>query len=171
MSLKQWQVRRAALGDEPVLRALRLQALSEAPDAFGSTYDREVARTTADWQRWLSPGATFILDAPGGANGLVAGQLDATDPTAVLLMAMWVHPVVRGAGAADELVAAVIAWAASEDAKTVRLDVFQANARARRFYERLGFRETGESTVHERDGRIEFRMERAVNKPAGSVAQ
>src|SRR5471032_3305245 len=134
MSSKPWHLRRAVLGDEPILRALRLQALSEAPDAFGSTHDRELARTTGDWQRWLSPGATFILDAPGGANGLVAGQLDATDPAAVHLLAMWVHPALRGAGAADELVDAVITWAASEDAKTVRLDVFQANTRARQFY-------------------------------------
>jgi ribosomal protein S18 acetylase RimI-like enzyme len=167
MSRKPWHLRRAVLGDEPILRALRLQALSEAPDAFGSTYDRDLSRTTAEWQRWLSPGATFILDAPGGANGLVAGQLDATDPTAVQLMAMWVHPAIRGAGAADELVAGVIAWAASEGARTVRLDVFQGNARARHFYERLGFRETGQSTAHERDGRIEVRMERPVNQPPG----
>lgn len=167
MSSEPWHLRRAVLGDEPILRALRLQALSEAPDAFGSTYDRERARTTADWQRWLSPGATFILDAPGGANGLVAGQVDATDPTAVYLMAMWVHPAIRGAGAADELVAAVIAWAASEDAKIVRLDVFQGNTRARHFYERLGFRETGHRTVHESDGRVEARMERPVDHQPG----
>lgn len=169
MSRNPWHLRRAVLGDEPILRALRLQALSEAPDAFGSTRDRELARTTEDWRRWLSPGATFILDGPGGANGLVAGQPDAADPTAVHLMAMWVHPALRGAGAADELVAAVIAWAASEDAKTVRLDVFQGNTHAREFYERLGFRETGRTTVHERDGRIEVRMERPVDQPAGSV--
>ena len=159
------RVRRAALGDEPILRALRLEALSGDPAAFGSTYERELARTTADWQRWLSPGATFVLDGPGGAHGLAAGQRDASDPTAVHLMAMWVRPAMRGSGAADELVAAVIAWAASEDARTVRLDVFEANARARRFYERLGFRETGATTVHERDGRIEVRMERPVDRP------
>ena len=151
----------------PILRALRLQALSDAPEAFGSTLDRELARTTADWQRWLSPGATFLLEAPEGTSGLVAGQLDATDPTAVHLMAMWVHPAIRGTGAADELVAAVIAWAASGDAKTVRLDVFQGNVRARHFYERLGFRETGETTVHQRDGRLEVRMERPVDAAPG----
>ena len=152
-----WRLRRAVPGDEPILRALRLEALSADP----------LARTTDDWRRWLAPGATFILDAPDGANGLAAGQLDATDPLVVHLMAMWVHPDLRGAGAADELVAAVIAWAASEDAETVCLDVFQGNTRARRFYERLGFRETGQSTVHERDGRIEVRMERPVNQPLG----
>jgi ribosomal protein S18 acetylase RimI-like enzyme len=167
MSHDPWHLRRAVLGDEPILRALRLEALSVDPDAFGSTYDRELARTTADWQRWLSPGATFILDVPSGANGLVAGQPDATDPTAVHLMAMWVHPVIRGAGAADELVAAVVAWAVSVDATTVRLDVFQDNTRARHFYKRLGFRETGQSTVHQGDGRIEVRMERPVNQSLG----
>lgn len=54
-------VRRAAIGDEPILRALRLQAMLDSPDAFGSTYERELARTPLDWQRWLSPGATDAL--------------------------------------------------------------------------------------------------------------
>jgi hypothetical protein len=38
-------VRRAMPGDEPILRALRLQALSDTPDAFGSTYERELGHT------------------------------------------------------------------------------------------------------------------------------
>jgi ribosomal protein S18 acetylase RimI-like enzyme len=156
-------LRRAVLGDEPVLRALRLQALSDAPEAFGSTYERELARTTSDWQRWLSPGVTFILDAPEAAAGIVAGQRDAADPEVVHLMAMWVHPAIRGSGAADELVAAVLAWAESERARIVRLEVIQTNDRARRFYERNGFRLTGHEAVRERDGRIEVRMERLVN--------
>jgi hypothetical protein len=54
-------VRRAVLGDEPILREVRLQALSDAPQAFGSTLDKELARSNADWGGWLSPGATFIL--------------------------------------------------------------------------------------------------------------
>jgi GNAT superfamily N-acetyltransferase len=164
MSPNPWHLRRAIVGDEATLRAVRLQAVSEAPAAFCTTYERELARTTADWQRWLSPGATFILDAPGGANGLVAGQLDKTDPTIALLMAMWVHPALRGTGAAADLVAAVIGWAVSEGARTVRLEVFEANPRARQFYERLGFRDTGHRTPHESDGRVEVRMERAVTQ-------
>jgi GNAT superfamily N-acetyltransferase len=155
-------VRRALPGDESILRALRLEALTDAPEAFGSTYDRELARTMSDWQRWTSPGATFILDTRDGPRGLAAGQHDAADPHVVHLMAMWVHPALRGSGAAETLVAAVTDWAASEGAKTVRLDVFQANARARRFYARLGFRESGDLAPHARDGRIEVRMDRAL---------
>ena len=154
-------VRRAALGDEPILRELRLQALREAPVAFGSTYEREMARTTADWQRWMSPGVTFILEDAAGARGMVAGLHDETDPAVVHLMAMWVHPQMRGSGSANELVAAVVAWARSEGAKLVRLKVIQGNDRARHFYERMGFCPTGYEEVRERDGLIEVQMERA----------
>jgi len=156
-------VRLAALGDEPVLRELRLQALSEAPDAFGSTYERELARTTSDWQRWMSPGVTFILYEPAGARGIVAGLRDETDPAVVHLMAMWVHPAIRGSGGADELVAAVVAWAQSEGAKLVRLKVIQGNDRARHFYKRNGFRTTGQEAIRERDGLMEIQMERLVD--------
>jgi ribosomal protein S18 acetylase RimI-like enzyme len=144
-------VRRAALGDEGVLRELRLQALREAPVAFGSTYEREVARTTADWQKWMSPGVAFILCEPAGARGMVAGVRDEIDPAVVHLMAMWVHPESRGSGAADELVIAVINWAQSERAKCVRLKVIEGNDRARLFYERMGFYPTGRKDVRERD--------------------
>jgi GNAT superfamily N-acetyltransferase len=153
-------LRRAVSGDEPILRQLRLQALSDVPDAFGSTYERELARTTSDWQRWLSPGVAFILYESAGARGMVAGLRDETDPAVVHLMAMWVHPAIRGSGAADELVAAVVAWAESEGAARVRLKVIQGNDRARRFYERIGFIATGHELVRERDGRIEILMER-----------
>jgi len=155
-------VRRAAPGDEPILRAVRLQALSDTPEAFGSTYDRELARTTADWQRWMSPGATFILDDAGGPKGIVAGMRDESDAAVVHLMSMWVDPALRGSGAAEALVASLLAWAETEGARQMRLAVIQTNDRARRFYERLGFRGNGRQGVRERDGAIEVEMERAV---------
>ena len=39
-------VRQAALGDEPLLRAIRLEAMRDAPDA--------------DWRKWLSAGARVV---------------------------------------------------------------------------------------------------------------
>jgi GNAT superfamily N-acetyltransferase len=140
MPTNSFQIRRAATGDEPVLRTLRMQALSESPEAFGSTLDREVARSTADWQRWLSPSATCILETATGPMGLAAGVPDAADPDMVSLMAMWVHPDLRGSGAADMLIDAVLAWAEAVGAHLIRLDVIQGNDRARRVYERHQFR-------------------------------
>ena len=154
----QFRVRRAVIGDEPVLRALRLQALTESPSAFGSTYERELARTTEGWQRWLSPGVTFILEAGGDPCGLVAGSRDPQDSSVVHLMAMWVHPRLRGTGAADMLVSSVKTWAAQVGATQVRLQVVAGNTQARRCYQRAGFRTTGRQGVMERSGDIEIEM-------------
>lgn len=138
--------------------------MSIAPEAFASTYERELARSTADWQKWLSPGATFVLEDHAGAQGMAAGVHDTDNSAIVHLMAMWVSPEIRGSGGADALVAAVVGWAESQAAASVRLVVMEANGRARRVYERNGFRTTGLTTVRERDGGIELEMERRVNR-------
>lgn len=154
----QFDVRRAVPGDEPVLKALRLQALTDSPEAFSSTCERELARTTEDWQRWLAPGVTFILEAGGEPCGLVAGTRDPHDLSVVHLMAMWVHPHHRGTGAANLLALSVKAWAAEVGAAEVRLNVIESNSRARRCYERAGFRATGRQSVLERTGDVEIEM-------------
>jgi len=156
------RVRQAVPGDQSALRAVRLRALSDTPDAFGSTYAREVARTPADWERWLAPGATFLLEDSAGPKGLVAGLRDEADRTLVHLVSMWVDPELRGTGAAGELVHALLSWARSVAADEVRLLVIESNGRARRFYERLGFRLTGRETVRERDGAVELEMRAPV---------
>lgn len=161
-------VRRAILGDEPVLRALRLEALSEAPDAFGSTYARELARTTEDWQRWFAPGVVLILEEAGVARGLVAGAPDRENPTIAQLMAMWVHPLLRGTGAADALVVALRAWALEHGARQVQLMVISSNESARRLYARHGFRPTGHQAARERDGAIEMQMQCLLLDDAGT---
>jgi ribosomal protein S18 acetylase RimI-like enzyme len=171
MKVEPVPVRRAVAGDEPILRDLRLQAMRDSPDAFGSTYERELARTTLDWQRWLSPGATFLLGRGSGAAGLVAAQQDPNDATVVQLMAMWVHPVLRGTGAADALVQAVVAWSEAAHATTIRLEVIKTNLRAQRCYERNGFRLTGEERARESDGRVEATMERVAGPFTASSAQ
>ena len=115
-----------------LLRALRMQALSDSPEAFGSTLEREVARSTAEWQRWLGPGAIFFLETADGPQGLAAGVPDAVEPGVVSLMSMWVHPELRGSGAANTLIGAVLAWAEEVGAALIRLDVSEGNDRARR---------------------------------------
>ena len=152
-------VRQAAPGDEDVLRNVRIEALTDAPDAFGSTLQRELARTPEDWRRWMSPGTVFILYDDGGqARGLAAGAARDDDPAAVQLMAMWVHPTLRGSGAAGALVAAVRAWASGRGAREVQLRVVRDNDRARRLYEREGFRQFGDEIIRPRDGVVEIEM-------------
>jgi GNAT superfamily N-acetyltransferase len=156
-------VRQAVPGDEAMLRGLRIEALTDAPEAFGSTLERELARTLEDWRRWMSPGAVFILYDDGQARGLVAGAAREDDPSAVQLMAMWVHPALRGSGAAGALVASLVTWASSRGACEIQLRVVKANERARRLYQREGFRPFGDEIIRPRDGVVEIEMRRLLD--------
>ena len=157
------RVRRLTPDDIDILRDVRLRALRDAPDAFWTTYDREVAYGIDDWRRWLITTALFVAqNGPGApAAGLAGGMADARNPGATALISMWVDPEHRGTGLADQLVAAVTAWAASEGRPTVRLNVVEHNERARRCYQRLGFSLTGRRLFRERDGCWELEMETA----------
>ena len=151
-------VRRAGPGDERVVRAVRLQALADAPDAFDSTLAFETALTLEDWSRRISSGATFLLEHPDGPKGIVAGVPHDDEPGAVLLISMWVNPAMRGTGAAEALVAAVLAWAMHEGPREIVLHVGKENGRARGFYRKVGFRDTGHEFVSERTGIEEVEM-------------
>ena len=165
------RVRRAVPGDEGRLRALRLQALSDSPTAFASTYERELARTDEEWRGWLDRGATFFVengagdpDIPGHADS--PGHADPVGLVAVLgdgrLVSMWLHPSARGSGAADLLMAAAVDWAGQAGHQVLRLCVIKGNIAARRVYERHGFRLTGESCARDPDELTELQMERRL---------
>jgi len=62
------------------LRDIRLEALRDAPTAFGSTYEREVLRGEAHWRDRIARGGTFlafVAEVPEVAAtepaGLIAG--------------------------------------------------------------------------------------------------
>jgi len=157
-----FHVRRAVPGDEAIVRSLRLQALSDSPDDFDSTLKRESAWMTSNWRELLSHGATFILAQSDGPKGIAAGIPNRDDRASIFLVLMWLHPGLRGSGAADALVASVIVWAEEQGTAEVWLHVVKRNGRARRFYERNGFRRTGQEVIRERDGVVELEMRRSV---------
>jgi ribosomal protein S18 acetylase RimI-like enzyme len=134
-------------GDWRLWRDLRLAALAEAPQAFGSRL--------ADWQgdgdleeRWRArlsiPGShnvVALLD--GHPAGMVSGVPGEQDGTAELI-SMWVSPAARGRGLGDRLIAAVEEWARRAGATQLLLSVRPRNANAIGLYRRHGFGETGE---------------------------
>lgn len=151
-------VRRAAPGDEAIVKGIRLQALSDSPDDFDSTFERERAFPEEEWTRRLGESATFLFVRPEGPRGIVAGVRHDTLPRAAFLVSMWVHPDFRGTGAADALIVSVLDWARERNLHEMLLHVDARNVRARRCYERHGFRATGEQLVRERDGTPEIEM-------------
>lgn len=151
-------VRRATPADEHIVRGLRLQALADAESAFDSTLANEGAWTSKEWQAWLARGTYFLLEHDGEPKGIVAGVPHWTDPSSAFLVAMWVHPSLRGTGASDRLVRAILEWAEREGLSNMWLHVGKLNEHARRLYERCGFRATGEELTRELDGLVEVEM-------------
>lgn len=138
------RVSRAAADDWQVVRETRLSALADAPFAFGSTLERESAFGDEEWQRRVQHGNWFLAWAGQQPVGIVAGIQETGQQEERHLVAMWVHGDQRGTTVAADLVDAVCRWAGLQGAKRVTLWVADGNPRARRFYERLGFRATGQ---------------------------
>jgi GNAT superfamily N-acetyltransferase len=137
-------VRETVTDDWQALRDIRLEALRDAPTAFGSTYERESLRGEEHWRARIARGGTFLayLSASEPA-GLIGGYQE--DPATVELVSMYVRPCARGHGVGEALVTTVIGWASKRHATSVHLWVTETNSHARALYERCGFTLTGES--------------------------
>ena len=145
------QVHRVAAEEWQQVRDLRLRALLDSPDAFGSTYAREVAEPDSSWRRWatgwegVADQAVFAaLDLNGAWRGIALSvHADRASDTANLY-AMWVEPAGRRRGAGRALVEAVAGWAGSSGLRRIRLGATVSNAGAVDFYRSCGFSDTGE---------------------------
>lgn len=137
------EVRRAGLHDWEAVRAVRLSALADAPYAFASTLAHEADFDSREWRRSVAEGDWFLAWLGDEPVGIAAGLTKDDLPGERHLVAMWVAAAHRGSTTATRLVEAVCDWARAEGAGAVTLWVADGNPRARRFYERLGFRSTG----------------------------
>jgi GNAT superfamily N-acetyltransferase len=136
-------VRATTMTDWQALREIRLQALLDAPDAFGSTHAREAAFGEDEWRRRASRDGSFIAFLPEvGPAGLGGGYV--AEPEVVELIGMFVRPQARGRGVGEAVIDAVAGWAGQRGASTVHLWVTETNSRARLLYERCGFTVTTE---------------------------
>ncbi|MGD9962178.1 GNAT family N-acetyltransferase [Nocardioides sp.] len=123
-------------------RDLRLRSLADAPDAFGSTLEREQAFVEADWRDRLQsmPVMGFLDGRPASLGGGYRIR-----PGWVQVVAMWTDPAHRGRGLAGQVLERIVA-AAGDEHRRVVLDVERRNTGARALYERFGFVATGNSS-------------------------
>ena len=131
-------------------RRLRLTALREAPDAFGSTLAREQAYPDEQWIARLAAGAASPLDRPlvaedgGRAVGLCWVRIDPNDASSAALYQVWVHPEVRRRGVGQRLLASAMLWAREAGARTMVLSVAIGHGSAAvELYRGAGFVEVG----------------------------
>jgi ribosomal protein S18 acetylase RimI-like enzyme len=138
------EIRPLGSADAVAYRHLRLAALRDTPEAFGSTFERENTQPLAWFRDRL-------------ANSYVFGAFRSVELLAVagfarregekekhkgLLWGMYVRPDTRNAGIGRQLIEAVIDYA-RQHVELIQLSVVSGNEGARRLYASLGFVEYG----------------------------
>jgi GNAT superfamily N-acetyltransferase len=142
-------IRQFAADEWQEYRRLRLSALADSPDAFGSTLAAEQALPDALWEERLRAGVDSADDCPllaladDEAAGLVWGKIDPVHPSVAHTYQMWVAPTHRHLGIGGAILEALIVWARSRNAKQVVLSVTCGDSPARRLYDRVGFLPAG----------------------------
>ncbi|MES2248707.1 MAG: GNAT family N-acetyltransferase [Pseudomonadota bacterium] len=126
-------------------RDMRLRALLDSPDAFGSTHEAEATRTDAMWSARISTATSSGRDRVlfafnrDDACGLIWCKLSSDEPAVAHLFQMWVDPASRGMGAGRALLKEAIFWAESVGVKRVFLGVTAGDTPATRLYAACGF--------------------------------
>ena len=119
-------VRRFAANEWRVYRALRLHALRDAPDAFGSTLAREEAFPDDEWVQRLA----WV-------------RIDPVDAKVAELYQVWVDPTYRRRGVGRLVIDSALDWARTSGVRQMVLSVALGPSSALDFYRRLGFVEVG----------------------------
>jgi ribosomal protein S18 acetylase RimI-like enzyme len=121
-------------------RELRLQALADAPTAFGSRHEDWVGAPEQRWRdRLRAVPLNVVARADGVAVGMVSGVLADHE---VELISMYVAAEARGTGLASRLVDRVVEWGSAQGRGTF-LMVRTHNAAAITAYRRAGFVDQG----------------------------
>jgi RimJ/RimL family protein N-acetyltransferase len=139
-------IRPVEASEVAALRTIRLASLAADPEAFGSTYERDLAHPASWWEQWARKSAkgdeqrTFVVvDDADRWLGLALVRADDEAPGDAVLNAMWVAPEARGRGAARALCDACAGWAAEHGFRALNTAVVVGNEPARRAYESAGF--------------------------------
>ncbi|KAL0261014.1 60S ribosomal protein L10A [Diplodia seriata] len=140
-------------------KSFRLFSLTSAPEAFGSTIERELQFTWDTWEsRLTNPQATTFVaipDDPASQGRLDIRQLLQHEWLGSLCLlhyhfnGMFVVPAARGQGIARKLIEHAIASSTPNDAVHAKYTVivWAKNESAKRAFETCGFKVVGEEMV------------------------
>ncbi len=126
-------------------RELRLYALQESPQAFGSSYAESVAHPDEFWINRLrnaAAGRNLLLFAEDGDRlvGLIGTYDEPTEPDVANIITVFVAPDYRGRGLGSRLVDAILAEVRQRpEIRVARLTVNVSQTAAIAAYQRAGF--------------------------------
>jgi len=155
---EQLEVQRLTPDSWRTYQEVRLAALREAPNAFGSKWEDEATFEEDVWRDRLRERAQFAAYSEDVVVGIVGGA-ESEDRRTAHLVSMWVDPRWRGQGVGDHLVKVVLDWARELGCEEVRLWVADGNREAERLYHRNGFvRTDAVQPIRPGEPRLEFEM-------------
>ena len=135
-------------GDGLIWRDLRLRALKDSPDAFGSTYEVEVQRSDDEWQDHINRNVAdplvtnFVARIDDEPAALAVCVFDENERTICHLFAMWVAPEFRRRGLGRAILESALDWMKQKGAKKAQLSVTEGNKEALSLYRSFGFLDT-----------------------------
>jgi GNAT superfamily N-acetyltransferase len=136
-----------------MLKALRFRALADAPYAFADTLAAVRSAPDSRWQSRTArnsegDGSTCVVAFDDREPvGMAACFFDDDRRACAHLVAMWVAEEYRGRHVAATLLRDIIDWARGAGAAGIDAGVSAGNVRARRFYEKHGFKEAGTRSI------------------------
>lgn len=139
-------------------RRIRLRALRGDPQAFCSLYQDWAHRPLPDFATRLAAGHVLAAGRKPGLPLAVAALDRSDDPGCGRVTSVYCLPAARGRGFADALLARLITDARAADLRELRFDVVADNMPAIRFYQRLGFADTGRKGLVTPSGLPEIEM-------------
>lgn len=137
-------VRKLGAVDASAFQALRLRALTLHPEAFGSSYEEEVSRSSDATARALEDGFVAGCESNGDLMGIAGLHRNGALKTKHrgVVWGMFVTPEGRRGGIGASLLTAVME-AARADLEEVTLSVAAHNAPAVALYRSFGFEDYG----------------------------
>jgi ribosomal protein S18 acetylase RimI-like enzyme len=150
-----YEVRRVRADEWKQLREIRLEALKDTPIGFSERWEKARAKPDEVWieraERGAGSAGTAIFVAVGeddqfiGTAGVFT-KSDDPDNKLMVIYGVYVTPAYRGSrrGVASLLFDSAIRWAREvAGGSVITLGVHEHNDRARAFYQRYGFVDTG----------------------------
>jgi ribosomal protein S18 acetylase RimI-like enzyme len=141
------QIRKLTVSDSAAFQSIRLQALKEHPEAYGSSLEEEQEKSLEDIARMFGtkdPEVDFIAGA--FSNRTLIGTVGFYQQTKLkvrhkgVIWGVYVQPEALGNGIATRMLQFVIAEASNvKGIEQIQLSVANHNTAAKRLYDKTGF--------------------------------
>lgn len=141
------QIRKLSVSDSVAFQSIRLQALKEYPEAFGSSFEEEQEKSLEDVARMFGtkdPEVDFIAGA--FSNRMLVGIVGFYQQSKMkvshkgVIWGVYLQPEAQGKGIASRLLDFVIAEARNvKGLEQIQLSAASHNTAAKRLYDKTGF--------------------------------